>query len=243
MWTIAKRELRLYFSQLTGYLITGGYLVVTALSLWFFDTPFNLLNAELGSYAPFFEMSPLLFLFLLPALSMRSFSEEFSQGTFELLLTKPISLSKLFGGKLLGIFLIFAIALIPTIFHAFSLEQLLRAEDQLDWGVILSSYGALLLLGLLFITSSMCASLLFQSQVSSFLLGLLLCFSQFYLGAFLAEGFDDLFWYQWITNLSASAHYYGLSRGVIGLSDLLYFIGFIAFYFSLGVALIKIKRL
>ena len=107
MWTIAKRELQLYFGQLTAYLVVGGYLLLTTLSLWFFDTPFNLMNSEFGSFTPFFELSPLLFLFLLPALAMRSFSEEFSSGTFELLITKPITLYELFAGKLLGIFLIF----------------------------------------------------------------------------------------------------------------------------------------
>jgi ABC-2 type transport system permease protein len=242
MWTIAKRELRMYFGQLTAYLVVGGYLLLTTLGLWFFDTPFNLMNSELGSFTPFFELSPLLFLFLLPALAMRSFSEEFSLGTFELLMTKPIKLYVLFAGKLLGIFLIFISALLPTLLHAYFLEQLLQANDHLDWGVILSSYGALLLLGLLFSVSSMCASLLFQSQVAAFLAGLFLCFSQFYMWSYLAEGINDLFWYQWINNLGASLHYYGLSRGVLSFDDLAYFIGFIAFFFHIGIILIQKKR-
>lgn len=243
MWTIAKRELRLYFSQLTGYLVVGGYLLLTTFSLWIFDTPFNLMNSELGSFTPFFELSPLLFLFLLPALSMRSFSEEFSLGTFELLLTKPISLNALFAGKLLGVFLIFISALLPTLLHAFSLEQLLQEGDQLDWGVILSSYGALLLLGLLFSVSSLCASLLFNSQVAAFLVGLLFNFSQFYLWSYLAEGISNLFWYQWVNKLGASLHYYGLSRGILSFDDLAYFIGFIIFFFLIGTALLQKKRL
>ena len=182
MWTIAKRELRIYFGQLTAYLVVGGYLLLTTLGLWFFDTPFNLMNSELGSFTPFFELSPLLFLFLLPALGMRSFSEEFSLGTFELLMTKPIKLYELFAGKLLGIFLIFISALLPTLLHAYFLEQLLQANDHLDWGVILSSYGALLLLGLLFSVSSMCASLLFQSQVAAFYQAYFFAFHNFICG-------------------------------------------------------------
>ncbi|NDG45947.1 MAG: hypothetical protein EBY37_02175 [Flavobacteriia bacterium] len=233
MWTIAKRELRMYFGQLTAYLVVGGYLLLTTLGLWFFDTPFNLMNSELGSFTPFFELSPLLFLFLLPALAMRSFSEEFSLGTFELLMTKPITLYELFAGKLLGIFLIFISALLPTLLHAYFLEQLLQANNHLDWGVILSSYGALLLLGLLFSVSSMCASLLFQSQVAAFLAGM---------WSYLAEGINDLFWYQWINNLGASLHYYGLSRGVLSFDDLAYFIGFIALFFHIGITLIQKKR-
>jgi len=126
MWSIAKRELHFYFSQLSGYLVVGGYLLVTALTLWFFNTPYNLLNTELGSFDPFFEFTPLLFLFLLPAISMRSFSEEFSLGTFELLLTKPLKPAQIFGGKLIGVGLILSIALLPTILHAVALESLFQ---------------------------------------------------------------------------------------------------------------------
>ena len=114
MWSIAKRELRLYFGQLTGFLLVAGYLLITGLILWFFDTPYNLLNTELASYSSFFEFTPILFLFLIPALSMRSFSEEFTQGTFELLITKPLSPTQIFGGKLIGVMLVLSMILIPT---------------------------------------------------------------------------------------------------------------------------------
>ena len=242
MWSISKRELRLYFSKLTGYLIVGSYLLITALILWFFNTPYNLLNTELGSFSPFFEFMPILFLFLIPALSMRSFSEEFSQGTFELLLTKPLSPAQIFGGKLIGIFLIICIALFPTVIHAISLEYLLELNSTLDWGVVLSSYLALLLLAVLFVSTSLCASLLFKNQVASFLVALLACFAHLYLWSFMADLSTNLFLYKWLNSLSASEHYFGLSRGVIALVDVFYFLGLCITFFLLGIQLIQQKR-
>lgn len=242
MWAISKRELRLYFSQLTGYLIVGSYLLITSLILWFFNTPYNLLNSALGSFTPFFEFMPILFLFLIPALSMRSFSEEFSQGTFELLMTKPLSPTQIFGGKLIGIILIVCIALFPTVLHAIALDHLLQLDSTLDWGIVISSYLALLLLAGLFVTTSLCASLLFKSQVASFLVALLACFIHLYLWSFLADLNSNLLLYKWLNNLSASSHYFGLSRGVIAFEDILYFIGLCITFFLLGTQLIQQKK-
>jgi ABC-2 type transport system permease protein len=242
MWTIAKRELRLYFSQLTGYLIVGGYLLITGLSLWFFNSPYNLLNTELGDFNPFFEFSPVLFLFLIPALSMRTFSEEFAQGTFELLLTKPLHPYQIFGGKLLGVLLILCIALLPTLMHAFTLGDLLQEGTQLDWGVLACSYSALFLLALLFTVTSMCASLIFQSQVASFLLGVVACFIHLYFWSFIADFAPSVLWYKWINNLGASVHYGNLSRGIIALEDVFYFFGILLTFFLTGVELIQKKK-
>lgn len=242
MWSIAKRELRVYFSQLTGYVIVAGYLLITALILWFFNTPFNLINSELGSYSPFFEFTPILFLFLIPALSMRSFSEEFAQGTFELLMTKPLSPAQIFGGKLMGVMLILLMILIPTLVHAVALDNILQLDSKLDWGIILSAYVALLFLALLFVLTSICASLLFQSQVASFLVAVLGCFIHLYFWSFLADLSPNLNLYQGINSLSAQVHYNGLSRGVIVLEDMLYFIGLSVTFFFLGVQLIQKKK-
>ena len=242
MWSIAKRELRLYFGQLTGFLLVAGYLLITGLILWFFDTPYNLLNTELASYSSFFEFTPILFLFLIPALSMRSFSEEFTQGTFELLITKPLSPTQIFGGKLIGVMLVLSMILIPTILHAFALDNLLQLDSKLDWGIILSSYFALFFLAILFVITSICSSLLFQSQVASFIVSVLGCFIHFYFWSFLADLSQNLYLYQWVNNLSAQVHYIGLSRGVITLEDIIYFIGVSISFFLTGTQLILKKK-
>lgn len=242
MWSIAKRELRLYFCQLTGYLVVVGYLIITSLTLWFFNSPFNLLNRELGDFNPFFELSPILFLFLIPALSMRTFSEEFAQGTFELLLTKPLHPYQIFGGKILGVLLILSIALFPTLLHAFTLDGLLQEGTKLDWGVLGCSYLALFLLALFFIVTSMCASLIFQSQVASFLLGVVACFIHLYFWSFIADFAPSVLWYKLINSLGASVHYGNLSRGIIALEDVFYFFGILLTFFLTGVELIQKKK-
>lgn len=242
MWNIAKRELRLYFSQMTGYLIVIIYLLFTALLLWFFNNPYNLLNSELGSFSPFFELTPILFLFLIPAISMRTFSEEFSQGTFELLITKPLSSLKIFGGKLIGVLLVLIIIIIPTLFHAVFLDSLLQLDSKLDWVIIISSYVALIFLAILFVITSLCSSLIFQSQVASFLVAVLGCFIHFYFWSFLADLSQNLNFYNLINSLSAQLHYNGMSRGVIALENILYFVGLSTSFFLLGVQLIQKKK-
>jgi ABC-2 type transport system permease protein len=242
MWSIAKRELRLYFCQLTGYLVVVGYLIITSLTLWFFNSPFNLLNRELGDFNPFFKLSPILFLFLITALSMRTFSEEFAQGTFELLLTKPLHPYQIFGGKILGVLLILSIAMFPTLLHAFTLDGLLQEDTKLDWGVLGCSYLALFLLALFFIVTSMCASLIFQSQVASFLLGVVACFIHLYSWSFIADFAPTVQGYKWINSLGASVHYDTLSRGIIALEDLFYFFGMVLTFFLTGVELIQKKK-
>ena len=242
MWSIAKRELRLYFCQLTGYLVVGGYLLITALTLWFFNSPFNLLNRDMGDFNPFFELSPILFLFLIPALSMRTFSEEFAQGTFELLLTKPLHPYQIFGGKLLGVLLILSIAFFPTLLHAFTLDGLLQEGTKLDLGVLGCSYLALFLLALLFTVTSMCASLIFESQVASFLLAVIACFIHLYFWSFIADFAPTALGYKWFNSLGASVHYGTLSRGIIALEDLFYFFGMLLTFFLIGVELIQKKK-
>jgi len=242
MWNIAKRELRFYFSQMTGYLIATIYLVFTALLLWFFNTPYNLLNSELGSFSPFFELTPILFLFLIPALSMRTFSEEFTQGTFELLITKPLSSLQIFGGKLLGVLSVLIIIIIPTLFHAVTLETLLQSDSELDWVIIMSSYVALIFLAILFVATSLCSSLLFHSQVASFIVGVLGCFIHFYFWSFLADLSQNLNFYNLINSFSTQLHYNGLSRGVIAVENVLHFVGHSVTFFLLGVQLINKKK-
>ncbi len=239
MWSIAKRELRFYFSNLTGYLVIGSYLLINTLFLWFFDTPFQLLNSGFGDLTPFFEMSPWLLLLLIPALSMRSFSEERTTGTLELLLTKPLRPVEIFGGKFIGVALILFIALIPTSLNIVAINALLEPQSELDWGSFIASYLALILVALVFLCMSLCCSLIFRNQVTSFLMAVLVCFTQFFVWNFLAD-FSALPWvYEWISDLGIQTHYSSLSRGVLQIEDLIYLFGLIAVFYILGVELIK----
>ena len=239
MWSIAKRELHFYFSHLTGYLVLGSYLIINALLLWFFDTPYQLLNSGFGDFSPFFEINPWLLLFLIPALSMRSFSEERATGTLELLLTKPLRPIEIFGGKYIGVALILAIALLPTLLNLIAIEALLEPQSQLDWGSLFASYLALSLIGLIFLAMSLCSSLLFRNQVTSFLAAALICFTQFFLWSFLADVTSIPWVYQFVSQLGIQDHYLSLSRGVFKLEDLIYFVGLLFVFTVLGIELIK----
>ena len=112
---------------------------------------------------------------------MRSFSEERATGTLELLLTKPLRPIEIFGGKFIGVALILAIALLPTLLNLIVIQALLEPQSQLDWGSLFASYLALSLIGLIFMAMSLCSSLLFRNQVTSFLVAALICFTQFFL--------------------------------------------------------------
>jgi ABC-2 type transport system permease protein len=241
MWSIAKRELRFFFSSPIGYLVIGTYLIVNSLLLWFFDTPFSILNSGFGDFTPFFEISPWLFLILIPTLCMRSFSEEIASGTFELMLTKPLAAWEIYAGKLLGIVIVFGIALIPTSINLFAIQSLLAPDSFIDFGSVIGSYFGLIFVGLLFMGISLMSSLLFQNQVVSFLVAVLGCFSQFYLWFFIADFTTNNALFKFINEIGIYAHYLNMSRGVITFKTTLYFMGFLTGYFLLGVQQVENK--
>ena len=242
MWSIAKKELRFYFSQPSGYLVLGSYFVINTLLLWFFDSPYNVMNSGFGDLSPFFDFSPLLFLFLIPALAMRSFSEEKATGTYELLLTKPLTSLEIFTGKFLGALIVLWFALLPTVLNGIAVHFLLEPNADLDWGILFTSYLALLLLGIQFIGFSICSSLLTKRQLTSFLVAGLVCFSQFFLWDYLASFTTNVKLFYFVEYLGIKSHYTSLSRGLVKLEDLIYLIGGIGVLFFLGSLLIKDER-
>ena len=239
MWSIAKRELFFYFSNITGYLVIGSYLTLNTLLLWFFDTPYQLLNSGFGDLSPFFEISPWIFLFLIPALSMRSFSEERANGTLEILITKPLKPLNIFGGKFLGIALIIFIILLSTSINIIALQALIEPQSKMDLGSLVSSYFGLILLCFLFLSISVCCSILFRNQVSSFLVAVLTCYTQFFVWDFIADSFSIPWLYKLISDLGIQTHYLSLIRGILRLEDMIYFLGLIIVFFTLGIELIK----
>jgi ABC-2 type transport system permease protein len=239
MWSIAKRELFFYFSNIIGYLVIGSYLTLNTLLLWFFDTPYQLLNSGFGDLSPFFEISPWIFLFLIPALSMRSFSEERANGTLEILITKPLKPLNIFGGKFLGIALIIFIILLSTSINIIALQALIEPQSKMDLGSLVSSYFGLILLCFLFLSISVCCSILFRNQVSSFLVAVLTCYTQFFVWDFIADSFTIPWLYKFISDLGIQTHYLSLIRGILRLEDMIYFLGLIIVFFTLGIELIK----
>ena len=239
MYSIALRELRFYFGNISGYIILTIYLSINTLLLWFFDTPYQLLNFNFGDLNTFFLINPFLFCFLIPALSMRSFSQEKVYGTIEVLLTKPIKPLNIFAGKFIGICFILLFCIAPTLYNILAFSSLLDFQSSLDLGKLISSYVGLLFLGILFLSLSLCCSLIFKNQVASFLTATLVCFAQYFLFDFVADYFSNPYIYDMFKNLGAKTHYENLTKGIMHLNDLIYFFGLSIVFFVFGIALIK----
>lgn len=233
MISILKKEVNSFFATPIGYLVLGLFLVLSGLFLWIFPGQYNILDSSFASLLPFFTLAPWIFLFLIPAITMKSFSEEIRQGTLELLLTKPVTLWQLVLGKYLGAMLLVVLSLLPTILYVVTLYYLGRPEGNLDYGVIAGSYLGLLFLGGCYTAIGIFSSILSPNQVVSFILAVFLCFTSFF--AFDALASWNLL--QWgafdLADLGIGSHYESIGRGVVDTRDIIFFISFIVFFLAL----------
>ena len=187
MWALVKREWYVFFSTPLGYLILAFFLSLSTLLLWFLDTDFNILNSGFADLNAFFVLAPWLLLFLVSALCMRSFSEEKSFGTLELLLTKPLNLWQIVIGKYIANLFLLLVALLPTLVYFFAIEALKLESTPMDWGSALTAYLGLLMVGASFVALGLLSSLIANSQPTSFMIALLICFVQFYMWKGIAD--------------------------------------------------------
>lgn len=220
MIAILKKEISTFFSTPIGYLVIGLVLIINGLLLWVFKGDYNVLDNGFADLSAFFSLMPWMLLFLVPAITMRSFSEERKQGTLELLLTKPISHLNLVLGKYLGVLLLIIIALIPTLLYVYTVQQLGNPIGNLDMGSTIGSFIGLLFLASAYSAIGVFASSLFDNQIVAFLTAVVLCLL-FFIGF---EGITDLLAVSTIENFGMDAHYKSISRGVIDTRDLVYFI-------------------
>lgn len=226
MWAVCKKEIRQFFGSLTGIIAIVVFLLLNGLFLFVFPNS-NILDFGYASLSQFFELAPWIFLLLVPAITMRSLSEEFRSGTFEILQTKPLGKWQLISGKFFGCLLIVVIAIIPTFMYAISI-QLLTERGSIDWGGTAGSYIGLLFLAAVFTAIGLCCSSLTNNAVVSFIISAFFCFL-LYSGfnavskvpAF-ASGAD-----YYIELLGIDFHYRSISRGVIDLRDLVFFLSMI----------------
>lgn len=231
MWSVCKKELRQLFSSLTGYITIIVFLLVNGLVLFVFND--NILEFGYATLDRFFSLAPWLLLLLIPAITMRSFADEFRTGTFELLQTRPLSKSQLIGGKYLGILSVVAIALLPTIIYFFSI-QALSSNEGLDAGATIGSYIGLFFLAAVFTAIGVCISSFTSNAVIAFIITLLACAFLYYgFGAIsqlagLEGGLD-----YYIEMLGIDFHYRSISRGVIDTRDIIYFLSVIFFFLTL----------
>ena len=229
MWAVCKKELRQFFSSLTGYIAILVFLLLNGLLLFVFpDT--SILDYGFASLDKFFELAPWILLLLIPAITMRSFSEEFRTGTYEILQTKPLLNYQLIGGKYFSSLLVVVIALLPTLLYVFTIEHL-SAQAGMDLGATGGSYIGLFFLASVFLAIGLCCSSFTTNPVVAFLSAAIFCFLVYSgFGAIshmpaLAGGAD-----YYLEMLGIDFHYRSMSRGVIDSRDLIYFISMVFFF-------------
>ena len=242
MFTLYKKELRGFFSSLIGYLTIGVFLVLTGLMLWVFKSDFNILDYGYASLDGLFLIGPFLYLFLIPAITMRSMAEERRTGTIEMLMTRPLSDWTIVCAKVLAAWTLVAVSLLPTLTAYFSVVALGDPVGNIDSGSVAGSYIGLLLLGGAFVAIGVFCSSLTNNQIVAFILSALLC-AVTYLGfesiynMSLFGGSMDYF----VKRLGASHHYESLSRGVVDTRDVLYFLS-VTVLFAMGTRLVLQSR-
>lgn len=227
---IFKKEVSAFFSSLIGYIVIGVFLIITGLVMFVFPGT-NLLLSNYASIDQLFGIAPQIFMFLIPAITMSSFSEEQQSGTIELLATRPLTDMQIVGGKYLaGLFLV-VVSLIPTALYYITVYQLGSPKGNLDTGGIIGSYIGLFFLASAFVAIGTFASSLSRNQIVSFVLAAFLCFIIFY-GFDLFSHFpifigklDGL-----IQSLGIDYHYSSMSRGVIDSRDVVYFLSINALF-------------
>ena len=234
MWSIYKKELQQFFSNLTGYIAIILFLLVNGLFLFVLKDS-NIFDFGYASLDKFFELAPWVLLFLVPAITMRSLSEEFKTGTFELLQTRPLTKWQIVLGKYLSILAVLLIVIVPTFIYIITIRSL-SAGGGIDTGGITGSYIGLFLLAAVFAAISLCCSGFTSNAVVSFLVSAFVCLILFF-GfhalsrlPFFANGPD-----YYIEMLGIDFHYHSISRGVLDSRDLVYFASIIFLFLSITV--------
>lgn len=231
MIAILKKEFHSFFASPVGYLVIGLFLVLNALFLWVFENDFNLFDYGFADLTPFFQLVPWIFIFLIPAVTMRSFSDELRLGTLELLLTRPIGKLQLVLGKFTGALLLIVLALIPTLVYVYAIDQLGNPQGNYDLGVVVGSYLGLLFLASAYTAIGVFASTLSENQIVAFISAAFVCFLFF----FGFNALSEVLTLSFLQELSLQSHFESISRGVIDSSDLIYFLSLTAFFIGLTV--------
>ncbi|MFL0354568.1 gliding motility-associated ABC transporter substrate-binding protein GldG [Xanthomarina sp. GH4-25] len=229
MFAILKKEINSFFASPIGYLVIALFLLLNGLILWLFKGEFNIIDNGFADLSSFFLLAPWVLIFLIPAVTMRSFSDEKKQGTLELLLTKPISLFNIVLGKYLGAFILILFALLPTLLYVYTVFQLGNPVGNIDTGSTLGSYFGLLFLVAAYTSIGVFTSTLSDNQIVAFIAAVFICIL-FYIGF---EGVADMLSSSFIEQLGMNAHYKSMSRGVLDTRDILYFLSITVFFLVL----------
>lgn len=233
MFTLYLKEIRSFLSSLIGYIAIGVFITLIGIFMWIIPTEgggYNILDNGFANIDPLFFIAPWVYLFLIPAITMRSFSEEKKTGTIELLLTRPLTDLQIVLAKYFAGFTLVIVSLLPTLIYYYSVHVLGAPKGNIDTGGMWGSYIGLLFLGAGFVAIGIFASAIAENQVIAFIIALLLCFFSYIGFEFIAQSgvfgkYDALF-----KSFGINDHYVSMSRGVIDTRDAIYFISIIALF-------------
>lgn len=226
MWSICKKEFNQFFSNLTGYIAIVLFLLINGIFLFVLQDS-SIFEYGYASLEKFFDLAPWVLLFLIPAITMRSLSDEYRAGTFEILQTKPLSSWQIVWGKYLSVLIIILFVLIPTFVYVLTIK-LLSATGSIDGGGIAGSYLGLFLLSAVFAAISLCCSGLTSNAVVAFLISVTACLVLYFGFSAISrltvlQGNADYY----IEMLGIDFHYRSISRGVVDSRDIIYFFSII----------------
>ncbi|HNX56742.1 MAG TPA: gliding motility-associated ABC transporter substrate-binding protein GldG [Prolixibacteraceae bacterium] len=230
MFSLLKKEITSFFGSLTGYLVVFVFLLATSLFLWVFPGNYNIPESGYASLDGLFSLAPWVYLFLVPAITMRLFAEEKRLGTMEILLTRPVSALQIVWAKYLAGLLLVSISLVPTLVYFYTVYTLGNPVGCMDTGGTWGAYLGLFFLAAIYVAIGLLASALTDNPVFAFILALLVSFA-IYLGFDLVGSMQfSSGVQQTITSLGINEHYNSISRGVVDSRDLVYFVA-VAFVF------------
>ncbi len=230
MFAIYRKEINGFFSSFTGYIVIVVFLLINSLFMWVFPGQWNILDSGYAGLGTLFFLSPWVFLFLVPALTMRMIAEEKRLGTIELIYSRPITERGIIWGKFFAAVTLVLLALFPAIVYYASVWLLGAPQGNLDKGAALGAFTGLFFLASVYASAGIFASSLTDNQVIAFILAVLICFILF-------MGFDSFAYLpglksldELVIRLGINEHYKSISRGVIDMRDISYFIAAAAIF-------------
>lgn len=241
MNAIFYKEIKSFFGSLSGYLVIVFFLTINGLMLFVIENPFNIQKNSYADLTSFFTLAPWIFLFLIPAITMKMLSEERKLGTLEILFTKPLSAMDVIVGKWMAAMVLIFFSLLPTLVYLWIVYDHTLQSSRFDFGSTLGSYFGLLFIGSAYTAIGLFTSSLSSNQLLSFVYAFLLCFVLYYGIENISEWLNQNYW---ISYLGMESHYKSIGRGVIDTRDLIYFVSVTILFWLLTdwkVALLKNK--
>ncbi len=234
MYTVFRKEIRTFFSHTSGYIIIGLFLLLNGLFLWIIPGEYNIPDGGYASLDGLFSLTPWMFLFLCPAITMNTITGEKQSGTWELLLSKPLKIISIIMGKFFAVWFVVFLALLPVLVYFISVYIIAEPLGNVDTGAFAGSFFGLVLLAGVYLSIGIFSSSISDNQIVSFLIAVVICFMLFYGFELFSSMFTsgEKVWN--FQNLGINAHYKSISRGVIVFFDVIYFVVLTSFflYFS-----------